>query len=253
MDRSRGHAEAHLLRHGEPGDGHHVVVVDDRGRAGRAELSRRRVARRALLAGVVGPAPSPRRSGRAGRRPRRRRRCGSRCAAASGSPPTRAIRRWPRATRYSTVSASAAASSDQTLGQGRRCGRARRSPPRAVAAPPGRGPGGRRRAGRRRARRRPAARPTSAGRRRSRPPWSATTWRVSAYDRAESSASTPLISSMKNGSMPSIRAGRHRARPTALGGGAGERAGGAAGAEADLRRRWPGCAAGWPPRRRAAR
>ena len=43
----------------------------------------------------------------------------------------------------------------------------------------------------------------------------ATTCRVSAYDRADSSASKPLIRPMNHGSMPRIRAGRHRVRPTA--------------------------------------
>ena len=44
----------------------------------------------------------------------------------------------------------------------------------------------------------------------------ATTCSVRAYDRAASSASKPLIRPMKNGSMPRMRAGRHRVRPTAL-------------------------------------
>jgi hypothetical protein len=43
----------------------------------------------------------------------------------------------------------------------------------------------------------------------------ATTWRVSAYERADSSASKPLIRPMNQGSMPRIRAGRLRVRPTA--------------------------------------
>jgi hypothetical protein len=45
---------------------------------------------------------------------------------------------------------------------------------------------------------------------------SVTTCSISAEPAAESTASMPLTSSMKNGSIPRIRAGRWRARPIAF-------------------------------------
>ena len=169
MDSSPGTSSPISWATASAGDGHHVVVVDDRGGpSGGAEQPAGGPG--AVLAGVVG-AQHGDRVGQAeppadlARRPR----CASRCAAGRAGRPTRAIRRCPSATRYSTVSRQAAASSDQTLDSSpvppgaadhhRRqpqllSARCRGSSVAQVA---------------RRAPRPPGARPTSAGRPRSRP------------------------------------------------------------------------------------
>ena len=80
----------------------------------RAALSSRRVAR-ALLTGVVGR--HRHRLGQVADRPSRMRRYGCAGVQELGQPTDRAMRRCPSAYRYSTVSTSGAASSDQTLGR----------------------------------------------------------------------------------------------------------------------------------------